>query len=269
MAYPSTDGRPAWTSRKKCYDVRVLILGLDTSSLRASVALLRDGALLSHLKHEELNRHSERLKGMLETLLDDTGVKLEELSAIAVGVGPGSFTGLRVGLAFAEGLALGLGIPLLGVDSMRAMAAMAEATSVKRVWCAIDARRNEVFLACYGHDGRTFVKPCAVASEVANTWIATEDRVLGPEGERVVVGQVAETLALSPAHWAEPSALPDARGIVRLAWAGHTREAKPVYVREPDAIVPNLAPSPFDSPPGAGGSEASAADSSLSHLGSG
>jgi len=227
----------------------VLILGLDTSSVRGSVALLRDGAVLASLRHEELNRHGERLEGMLRDLLERTAVRREELSQIAVGVGPGSFTGLRVGLAFAEGLSLGLGIPLVGVDSMRAMAEMVEAQICPRIWCAVDARRGELFLACYGRAGRTFIEPTAVAAEAASTWLGERDAQLGDTKDAVVVGRVAEALALPRLLTGEAFELPDARGIVRLAWAGHTRHAEAVYVREPDAIVPCLPACPLDSPP--------------------
>jgi tRNA threonylcarbamoyladenosine biosynthesis protein TsaB len=86
------------------------------------VAVTLDGKVLGALFHEELNAHAERVLGLIEELLASAGWTRGSLDRVAVGVGPGSFTGLRVGIALAQGIALGLARPLIGVGSLRAMA---------------------------------------------------------------------------------------------------------------------------------------------------
>lgn len=124
------------------------ILAIDTSTLSGSVALC-DGAAL--VAEEELGSgvtHSERLLSAIDHLLAASRWDKNEIEAIAVAIGPGSFTGLRIGLATAKGLALGLGLPIAGASSLLTLAyngRLAEATVVP----VIDARRGEVYAAAY------------------------------------------------------------------------------------------------------------------------
>src|SRR5688572_6886733 len=106
---------------------RVRVLAIETSGPRGSVALLEDERLIIELEHDQPNAHAERILPLVERALASAGFDRTSLDRLAVGVGPGSFTGLRVGIALAEGLALGLGIPIVGVPSLRAMAAAAPA----------------------------------------------------------------------------------------------------------------------------------------------
>src|SRR5687768_454757 len=126
---------------------RVRVLAIETSSPRGSVALLDDDRLVVELEHDQPNAHAERILPLVERALEAAGFDRTSLDRVAVGIGPGSFTGLRVGIALAEGLALGLDIPIIGVASLRAMAAAVPAAEARIRIPVLDARRDEVFVA--------------------------------------------------------------------------------------------------------------------------
>src|SRR5688572_26659375 len=98
------------------------VLGIETSSTRGSLAVLEGTELRAVRVHEEPHRHAELTLSLIGEVLAEAGIDKRELSRIAVGVGPGSFTGVRVALALGQGIAHGLGIPLVGVGSLAAMA---------------------------------------------------------------------------------------------------------------------------------------------------
>jgi tRNA threonylcarbamoyladenosine biosynthesis protein TsaB len=97
-------------------------LGIETSTSYCAAALLRGDLLLAESGKATDRRHNETLPGIIQELLRETGVSWQDLGLIAVSIGPGSFTGLRVGLSFAKGVAVGLGIPLVPVGSLEALA---------------------------------------------------------------------------------------------------------------------------------------------------
>ena len=121
------------------------ILALDTSSEYCSVALLADGALDAAEVHAG-QRHSELILGMVDDLLARHDLSVMKLDGIAFGAGPGSFTGLRIACGVVQGLALAAGIPVVGVETLRAMA---ERVPADRVVCCIDARMREIYHAAY------------------------------------------------------------------------------------------------------------------------
>lgn len=121
------------------------LLALDTSTENCSVALWLDGEVISR---QELagQRHSDLILPMLEALLGEAGITLKALDGIAFGEGPGSFTGLRIGCGVAQGLALGAGLPVLGISTLLALAAESGA---ERVIACLDARIGEIYHAAY------------------------------------------------------------------------------------------------------------------------
>jgi tRNA threonylcarbamoyladenosine biosynthesis protein TsaB len=143
----------------------VKILALDTSTEHCSVALLDEGRVLA-VDAPAGQKHSEVLLPMVDGLLEDAGLRLEDLAGIAFGAGPGSFTGLRIACAVAQGLAFGVGKKVVPISTLLAMAA---GSGAARVVAALDARMNEVYLAAYVRDGdgwRTIIRPSLQAPDV-------------------------------------------------------------------------------------------------------
>lgn len=130
------------------------ILNIETSGKICSVALTHYGALEMQLDDTEGMQHANRLAPFVERIMDELNRKEMKLDAVAVSIGPGSYTGLRIGLSLAKGLAFSLGVPLIGVDTLKILAVKAMFRSMD--WQGdeilvpmIDARRMEVFTAPY------------------------------------------------------------------------------------------------------------------------
>ena len=124
------------------------ILAFETSAKAASVALLEDGRLIGEYYQNCGQTHSRTLMKMAEDLLENCGVKVGELTAVACASGPGSFTGVRIGVAAAKGLAWGAEKPCIGVSTLEAMAHQA-AEFDGLICCAMDARREQVYNALF------------------------------------------------------------------------------------------------------------------------
>ncbi|HWH10116.1 MAG TPA: tRNA (adenosine(37)-N6)-threonylcarbamoyltransferase complex dimerization subunit type 1 TsaB [Solirubrobacteraceae bacterium] len=215
----------------------MIALALDTATSATVVGLmLPDGTLREARDDVEAGarpRHTARLLPLAAGLLDDAGLRWHDLELIAVGLGPGTFTGLRIGIATARGLAAATGAPLVGVGTLRALAAGA---GPGRVLGVIDARRREVFVAGYD-DGREVIPPTAIppagVAELtgAAQWLAVGDGALrfrpDLEGGGLIVAPDR-----SPRHRVSSAA------ILRLAADGDVDARGPVlpiYVRLPDA----------------------------------
>jgi Inactive homolog of metal-dependent proteases, putative molecular chaperone len=128
------------------------ILAIDTATEACSVALWNDGTTFAHF--EECPReHTQRILPLVKTILTEGNTSLTDLDALAYGRGPGSFTGVRIGIGIAQGLALGADLPMIGVSTLATMAQGAwRMTGATRVLAAIDARMGEVYWAEYTRD---------------------------------------------------------------------------------------------------------------------
>jgi tRNA threonylcarbamoyladenosine biosynthesis protein TsaB len=144
------------------------ILAIDTTTFLGSVALVEDDLLVSALQQGTSVTYSERLISGIDHLLTNANWKKEDLDLIAVAIGPGSFTGLRIGMATAKGLAVALGKPLIGVSSLCVIANGADVYDGK-VAAILDARRDEVYAAVYqykkGAFDKTLVDECVLPPE--------------------------------------------------------------------------------------------------------
>jgi len=138
------------------------ILGVDTATTIASVALVQDGQLLAQSGHEPQSQigihpsakgnHSETVLPMIQAVLQQAALQLADLTAIAISIGPGSFTGLRIGLALVKGLAYQSALPVVGVSSLEAQAG--RVNDFAGVLCPLlDARKGEVYAALFDADG--------------------------------------------------------------------------------------------------------------------
>jgi len=124
-----------------------LILGFDTSAAHCAAALLSDRRILGQAVHPMTRGQAEHLMPMLETLLSNAGVEWTDLAAIGVGVGPGNFTGIRLSVSAARGLALSLNIPVFGIDTFAAIAF----EHAKPILAAVPAPRDQLYIQAPGH----------------------------------------------------------------------------------------------------------------------
>ena len=128
----------------------MLILALESSAKAASAALCRDGALLAQTVQNNGLTHSRTLLPMVDGLLRGADLRLDQLDAVAVACGPGSFTGVRIGVSTVKGLCWGAGLPAVGVSTLEAMAWHgAAAPDGAVICCAMDARRGQIYNALF------------------------------------------------------------------------------------------------------------------------
>jgi tRNA threonylcarbamoyladenosine biosynthesis protein TsaB len=226
------------------------LLAIESASERASVALLRGGVPLALRATPRERPASETLLPTLLALLGEHGLAPAALDGIAVSIGPGSFTGLRVGAATAKGLAFGALHGVAAVPTLAALAAKgASLVPAPRVVATLDARREELYAAAYdGADPLVapFWGPEVLAIE------ALAERIAGEHGPLLVVGEGADALAVAlgerragDLHWLPaPEGAPDAEWVGRLgarmlaAGAGIAADAlAPLYVRRAEAEV--------------------------------
>lgn len=146
-----------------------LILHIDTAVEGASVCLGRDGWLIPPALNNRQKDQPGWLHNSIRQLLSDRGLKMKELEAVAVTIGPGSYTGLRVGLSAAKGLCFALGIPLITINTLKVIALSINTEDPETLICPmIDARRMEVFTAVYDHQLNEVLAPCAMILDGAN-----------------------------------------------------------------------------------------------------
>ena len=128
-----------------------LILGIETSTKNCSVALFKDGIVLAEKEHiSDGYTHAEQLTLFIQDVFDSANITLNKVEAIALSMGPGSYTGLRIGTSTAKGLCYALDIPFISISTLKAMAFTMAKSKNSGIYCPmIDARRMEVFSALY------------------------------------------------------------------------------------------------------------------------
>lgn len=204
-----------------------MLLAFDTATPLVTVALHDGERVVVEHSSEHPMKHGEHLAPLIARALEDAGIVRQDLTAIAVGVGPGPFTGLRVGIVTARTLGFVLEIPVYGVCSLDAIAleVVGTAAAPGSFLVATDARRKEVYLASYDADGRRLEGP--VVTRPAE--VATQAPVAGAGPE------------LYPDLF--PHAIPPARPSAGWLAAGVTAELvdlldpEPLYLRRPDAVA--------------------------------
>jgi tRNA threonylcarbamoyladenosine biosynthesis protein TsaB len=223
-----------------------LILAIETGTDICSVALVRDGELVALRESDEGRDHARKIAVFVDELLRESGVQPDDLDAVAVGKGPGSYTGLRIGVSFAKGMCYALNIPLISVGSLDALVQVAredydagiidieEADWGSAMLCPmVDARRMEVYTQIFDTNG---VTKTDVSAE-----IITEDTFsdIRKSGKLVIFGNGAQKCCevLSDAIYV--SVTPSARGIVALAEQAFNAEKfediayfEPFYLKE-------------------------------------
>lgn len=205
----------------------MIVLALDTCLFACSAAVVRDGELLARRIDPMARGHQERLAPLVQEVMAEAGLGFEALDRIGVTVGPGSFTGLRVGLAFAKGLSAALSIPAVGVGSLEALAQPFSG----RVLAVLDAKRGQVYLQAF-EDGAALSAPDALPLEIAAARVVE----FAPQ---VMVGTGAPLLAaVRPAARIEPLDHTDPLAVALVAAARAPVPPRPLYLRAPDAKLP-------------------------------
>ena len=225
----------------------MLVLGIDTALQSCSVAIMRGGAVLADVVEPLAKGHAERLAPMVVEALGLAGVAMVEIDRVGVVIGPGGFTGVRVGLAFARGAGVGGKIQVVGVTSLAALAANVEAGEGTCIAPVVDARRGQVYAGLYSAAGDVIVPPFVETPEGAAAKLnaaAKKQRIL-------TVGSGADLLPAKSLQWT-PSGAPDqidAKIVARLAATAPSPDGPPapLYLRAPDAKP--QAPSPFAASP--------------------
>lgn len=212
----------------------MIVLALDTAGSDCAAALY-DSAnrkMLAEVTEDIGRGHAERLMAVVDAALEQAGVALSDVGRIAVTVGPGSFTGIRVGVAAARGFALSLGVETVGISTLEVIAAEAldrrkryGSEDSRPVLVAMDARRGEVYVQLFSTTGRPLEDAVVLALDTA--------RKIAASGAAEVVGSAAGLLAGAEVGSANDR-FPISR-VARLAITSKPGKPRPLYLRGPDA----------------------------------
>jgi tRNA threonylcarbamoyladenosine biosynthesis protein TsaB len=218
------------------------VCALDTSTALGSVAIYDGDRLVVEESRRVSNAHGESLLPMVDRLVRGAGLAPREIARWCVGIGPGSFTGVRIGVATVKGIVLGTGAEVVGVGSLEAMAALVppEVSAGATVVAAIAAIRGELYLQA---SGAVTSEPVCLAPPAIAAWL--EGLGALADAPVVVVGEAGSVIVLEGREVRRlhegDHALPQARGVA-LAARGRPAtpfaELEPVYVRPPEITIP-------------------------------
>ncbi len=217
----------------------MLILALESSAKAASAALVKDGVLLAQYFQNSGLTHSRTLLPMVEDLLRNTETALDEVDRIAVAHGPGSFTGIRIGVSVAKGLAWGADLPVCGVSTLEAMAWNGMSAPEGTVICAVmDARRNQVYHALFCLEAgkiRRLTPDSAISlTELGETLKAYSAPILILGDGTDVCGAYLDSIGIPAKRADDPLRWQNAWGVAMAAIEkepGSANDLLPVYLR--------------------------------------
>ncbi|MFH8797821.1 tRNA (adenosine(37)-N6)-threonylcarbamoyltransferase complex dimerization subunit type 1 TsaB [Streptomyces sp. NPDC017941] len=209
----------------------MLLLALDTATPAVTVALHDGTAVIAASSQVDARRHGELLLPAVDRVLADAGLRLDAVTAVVAGIGPGPYTGLRVGLMTADTFGLALGVPVYGVCTLDGLA-YASGIEDGPFVVATDARRKEVYWARYENartrtGGPAVDRPADIAAEVAGLPAVGAGAALYPDTFTDVRGPEHVAAAALASLAAE-----------KLAAGAELPEPRPLYLRRPDAQVP-------------------------------
>lgn len=224
-----------------------VILAIDTATPATSLAITRgtikDGEVLASLGLSSNVTHSRRLLASIDWLMAEVDINWTDLDGIGVSLGPGSFTGLRIGMATAKGLAMAAGLRLIGVSTLDSLAA--KCVSRRLICSVLDARKKEVYAGFYriGHDGKMANLGAIVAKSPQDLAVQIDEPVLMVGDGAVLYRElfqelIGENLQLAPATLNEPCATSLGLLSGELCIRGEVLDidtAVPLYVRSSDA----------------------------------
>ena len=224
----------------------MLILGIETATVQAGCAIGGHEGVLASAHSAKGKRHAENLTPAIAFICEQAQIELSEIGLVAVDIGPGLFTGLRVGVATAKAVAFALRVPMIGVSSLDLLAFPVRFTS-RLIVAAIDARRNELYYALYrqvpGGVQRISEPTVGSADDLASELLALSEEVLlvgdGAHRYREAFDGLTKVEIVD-----QGNSFPSAASLVQLAHAQALREdfqqidsIQPMYLRRPDAEI--------------------------------
>jgi len=219
--------------------IKTTILALDSATDACSVALWRDGSLAAHRFEARRHGQAEILMPMVRDVMQESAQEFKTLDGIATTVGPGGFTGLRIGLASARAMALAAGVPIVGLTTLEVVAA-AQPERSGPLLVAIDSRRSDVYVQLFSPEREPASLPMAIMPGLVESIL--------PGGPIVVAGNAAETvlqaLQQTDVSLSNGPALPDAAVLARIVasciapFQTDLEPPAPLYLRPPDAKLP-------------------------------
>lgn len=217
----------------------MIVLAIESSAIAASVALQSDDRLLAELTLNRGNTHSENLLPMVETLLTRTGLSVDDVDLFAVSAGPGSFTGVRIGVATVKGLAFGKGKSCVGVSTLEALAENLAFLSDGLICPVMNARRNQVYTALFRGKSRILPDQAISVAELEEVLSGYSEPVwFVGDGYELVTSQIKHVYQTLPERLRLQSAASVAAVALRYAKEGKvTDDARlfPVYLRPSQA----------------------------------
>ncbi len=211
----------------------MLILAFDTTAAACSVALWRDGKVLK-AEHAIMKQgQAEALMPMIERVLGECGAGYTMLDRMAVTVGPGSFTGVRVGIAAARALGLAAAKPVVGLKTTEVLAAAAMEDNT-RVLAAVDTKRGDLYVQMF-EDRQPIGDVSVVALKALPHWAGPEPTIVVGDGAAIAVRAIGPSATQSTA-----GPLPDTAVLAKLAASREPRaqELLPIYARSPGVMIP-------------------------------
>ena len=220
------------------------VLAFDSSGNGCSAAVVAEAGVLAHEFEAMALGQAERLVPMIARTMAAARLGFDELDCIAVTVGPGAFTGVRIGIAAAEGLALAAGRPVLGLTSFETVAAAVPEALLagRRLVVALESRREELYLQAFDAARTPLASGALVPEAQWRSWVPAGPLTLAGDGS----GRLAGTLGGTGIERAPGSGIPDAADLGRLArarWLAGARSPRlePLYLRAPDTTLPAAA----------------------------
>jgi tRNA threonylcarbamoyladenosine biosynthesis protein TsaB len=224
-------------------DHGVNVLAFDCAGRGCAAALVADRRIAARRSQPMERGQAEALLPLIAATLEDAGIGMGELDLLAVTIGPGGFTGLRIGLAAARGLALATGLPLIGVTGFDAIAAAVPSSqrAGQPLVVALDSKRDEVFVQCFAADGPALADGALVTPDQANALVPPGPILLAGDAAAMLAPWLGDRAVIAP-----EAARPDPAIIALLAlerWRPGERPAppRPLYLRAPDTTEPRRA----------------------------
>jgi tRNA threonylcarbamoyladenosine biosynthesis protein TsaB len=227
------------------------VLAFDTACSACSAALWADGAIVASRTLPMNRGHAEALLPMILDIMSTASIAFSDLGVVAVTLGPGSFTGLRTGLATAKGIALAHDLPLVGVNTLEAVALAAQRSTPPEndqptVTVVLENRRGGVYLQSFGADLTPLGEPCSASMEEVPDILPKNGTLLAGDAARRIVSALSDTLGQRGISLVETVTEPDAVFVAELAarrlaeGTGNikARGLTPLYIQAPEAKRP-------------------------------